>query len=353
MRMVSIQGRKCFGPGPQRLRQPQWLVSLSAAILFVGCAVSPPAIDTAIGSRSLDGQLVPFSSSTDLTVSGLVDEGLTYAKKGRGFEAEARLRQALYLAPGIESIRFNLAVVLERQGQFEEAIEILTELNQTNPESIDYHLALGHAIFDSENHGAAIPYYKEAFQLARSARNASRASSIARTISSALYQLGLEQESLCYSYEAYSQKPSGDEAFNHGRMLMSLGLVDSTDRFIARAIEDDKALKSRAAVLYISGLAKYALGEKEAAFKLLDRGLDFVAKEQSLGAELSAAWYVLRIETTHNTDDLGEKEKEAFEKIRDAALEFGKSNPRAYSYWPIEMITRMDKEVADREGEDE
>lgn len=328
---------------------------LRHAVLCVGisgCALPPPAIDTAVGSRDQGGTLVPFSSERDLTVSGLVDEGLGYAKKGRDFDAEIRFRQALHLVPDSDSIKFNLAIVLGRQGQDGESLRLLKDLSLGKPESIDYLIALGQTEAGAERYSEALKNYKAAFQLARSARNANRAAAIARTISTTLFQMGNEQESLCYSYEAYNQKPSGDEAFSHGRMTMSLGLYSATNDFMDRAIETDKSLKSRAAVLYISALAKYALGDLEAAFTLLDRALDFVNKEQSLGAELSAAWYVMRMEKNSDLSDLGDKEMEDFEKIRDAAFEFGDSNPRAFSYWPPPLVAALTKAIEAAKAEE-
>jgi tetratricopeptide (TPR) repeat protein len=324
-----------------------WFIAVA---LLCGCVFQKPAEDYAVGRRG--GEV--FIQKPELLVAGLVDDALNLYKKGRRFDAEQRLRQARFIAPESEKVLFNLAVVIGETDQADESIEILSRLIEKFPGNVEYKIALGHSLYADRRGAQAIDTYKEAFRLLKSVKNFARAQSLARTISSIAYELGREQEALCYSSEAYFLQPNPEEAFYHGRMLLSVNSLDAVVRFMKLAETADPSLKTKVGPNYVVGLAQYGLGQEKDGYDRMNVAVDVLSGDPILSAEVSAAWYIMRPDKTAEprpqgegnadqgtTEELSEKELEELKKIREAATEFARSNPRALQFWPPAVSARL------------
>jgi tetratricopeptide (TPR) repeat protein len=76
--------------------------------------------------------------------------------------AESQFRLALRTAPELVSARYNLALVLDRRGRFEEAATTLAELHAARPHDADIAFALGHAYFQQGAFDAAAEAFERA-----------------------------------------------------------------------------------------------------------------------------------------------------------------------------------------------
>ncbi len=83
------------------------------------------------------------------------NRGVRLLEEGRLEEAEAAFRDALAVAPGFHSARYNLALTLSRRGQLVEARTLLRELVDERPEDPDFLFALGHVLFQEGSFDAA------------------------------------------------------------------------------------------------------------------------------------------------------------------------------------------------------
>ncbi len=92
--------------------------------------------------------LVPYNEGVDL----LADDRLG--------EAQSRFRQALEIAPGLHSARYNLALVLLKRGKAEEALEHLDTLVAARPEAEDFAFARGNALFQTMRFQEAAAQFK-------------------------------------------------------------------------------------------------------------------------------------------------------------------------------------------------
>jgi tetratricopeptide (TPR) repeat protein len=77
------------------------------------------------------------------------NRGVQALAQDRLGEAERLFRLALETAPELPDARYNLALVLLRRGQAEEAVSILTALAGERPGDAEYRCALGNALFQS------------------------------------------------------------------------------------------------------------------------------------------------------------------------------------------------------------
>lgn len=74
-----------------------------------------------------------FGQSTDPRAAELVEESITLARQGDLEQAEAKLRQAVELAPDDFRIRFQLASTLAAQGRIEDAGPVFAEVVARDP----------------------------------------------------------------------------------------------------------------------------------------------------------------------------------------------------------------------------
>jgi len=172
-------------------------------------------------------QVVP---TREVKVAAFVREGMDLLERGRNMDAEMNLRRALYLSPDSQTVRRNLAVILGRQGLFEESEELLLGLLQENPASLSTVSSLAQIYFDQGDFDRARARYLELLKLSEDSElprvKDIRAETL-RSLAVLEFTVGNEDEALCFSGEAYSQAKGRDhERARHARLLNAIGLHD-------------------------------------------------------------------------------------------------------------------------------
>lgn len=188
---------------------------LKRLLLLLVCLVSCP-VSCAPPPQPLSNEFVP---NDELLTVGLVREGLGYAQAGRLIDAELKLRQAHYLAPSAKNIRVNLAIVLERNGLFDEARAILHKLIKENPSHLPYYTSLGQLEFMADNFKASTQAYNKAMQMALDRSEAAFAGNVARSLATINFKYGLEEDALCNSESALTFKQDMPELMRHTKLL--------------------------------------------------------------------------------------------------------------------------------------
>lgn len=278
----------------RRLRARCW--GVLAALALAACALPIAPEREMIGVREVAGAPQVFAARRELVAAGLVNEGMQLVKVNRYFDAEKRLRQALFLQPESEQVRFNLAVVLNQIGQPDEAREIMNELRVRQPRRPAYLVALADIVLSLGKPHQARTLLKEAFRLFSDAQNLAQAARVARSIANVDFELGYEQEALCYSYEAYSLAPGPEQLGWHARLLVAQNLHQTALDLITATLKLTPADGSSAPVQHALALARYAGGDSVGALAAEELALDLVSQSPDLGAELNAAWWVLQQE---------------------------------------------------------
>ncbi len=77
------------------------------------------------------------------------NEGVDLLAVDRLAEAQTRFEQALDIAPGLHSARYNLALVLLKRGKAQEALKHLDQLVTARPQAVDFAFARGNALFQT------------------------------------------------------------------------------------------------------------------------------------------------------------------------------------------------------------
>jgi tetratricopeptide (TPR) repeat protein len=77
------------------------------------------------------------------------NRGVQALAQDRLGEAERLFRLALATAPDLLDARYNLALVLLRRGQAEEAVSMLEALTESRPHDVEYRCARGNALFQT------------------------------------------------------------------------------------------------------------------------------------------------------------------------------------------------------------
>jgi tetratricopeptide (TPR) repeat protein len=288
----------------------------------------------------IDGEVKPFASPEELVISGLLVDAMGLAGATRYFEAEGRLRRALYLSPGNDKIRFNLALVLDQIGQSEEAVDILQELATRYPDRPEYRIGLGGALLSVGEKESSLRRFKEAFTIFKDNDNPARAAPLARSISNLAFGFGLEQEALCYSFEAMTLQPTDEQLGRHALLLVGFNLNDTVLKLVADSAVVDPALVRRALVQYAVALAHSSKGDFDKALDAITLGKDYLAKDPLLGAEFNTLEWLLRT----RTGAIGETEKaqETHEEFRQEVLDFRTISSPNLIFWPDVLRLELD-----------
>lgn len=271
-------------------------VGVLAALALAACALPIAPEREMIGVREVAGVPQVFAARRELVAAGLVNEAMQLVKVNRYFDAEKRLRQALFLQPENEQVQFNLALVLHQIGQPDEAREIMNELRVRQPRRPAYLVALADVALSLGEPQRARTLLKEAFRLYSDAQNLAQAARVARSIANVDFEVGYEQEALCYSYEAYSLAPGPEQLGWHARLLVAQNLHQTALDLIAATLKLTPADGSSAPVQHALALARYAGGDAVGALAAEELALDLVSQSPDLGAEINAAWWVLQQE---------------------------------------------------------
>ena len=266
---------------------------------LVACAI--PRDQSTFSVAPTGGAGDPFISSQQLMVAGLVSESLGYGTKGRFFEAEARLRKAAYLEPTNSNIAFNLAVVLIQTGNTAEAVEILGRLRGEGWNLPQVLMALADAANIDGRREEARSLLKEAFNIYKAAGNVAQAALVSRSISNIAFAEGLEQEALCYSYEALSLAKTPQQFGYHAGLLVGLNLFREAQEFITKAIAAHSAVGASPVVRQAWALAKYGLGDRAGALAQVEIAQEVLANDPEIGVEVNVMWWMLTQDTPVET----------------------------------------------------
>lgn len=320
-------------------------IALSLLIFLIGCALPPSEHESMVGR--LDG--VPFVKRDELEVAGLVDEALGFVKRNRFREAEIRLLRADYIRPQVDAVQFNLAAVLEKQGRYEEALEILKGLLERDQSSIQYRIAIGMALVGVRDYPAAIEQLKTSFRLANVQGDLIAATNISRTISVTAFNFGDQQTALCYSYEAAALSTKSEEFERHLRTLLMTANYQALIEQANAAIKGIKDWVKRPAIHYYLALARAGINDLKGAYESIKDAEDLKDQADGIQGELSAAYLVIRAQIP----DLQEQSKtealeEQLEAMRLAASEIYDTNQSLALYWPpnlYQQLARFAEEV--------
>ena len=299
----------------------------------------PSSSRTVVGTRVEDGVERPFASANELRTAGLVNEAMNLAASNRFFDAERSLRQARYLQPDNEQLKFNLAVVLSQVGQPEESQELLRELYAQRPERPAYAVALADTLIVLGRKGEARDLLKSAFRRFKDAGNYAQAARIARSISNVTFELGLEEESLCYSHEAYTLEPNAEQLGMHGVLLVAENLYPTAISTVQEAFKGNSGLSNSAPAQHALALARFAQGDYEGALAAEETALDFINQSPMLGAELNAAWWLMKQRTLK--DDESEDVLERLENMKPEVVDFRQVGGVALTMWPPSLRSAL------------
>jgi predicted Zn-dependent protease len=296
-----------------------------------------------IGTRLEDGIERPFSSAQELRTAGLVNEAMILVQNNRFFDAERSLRQAHFLQPGSDQLTFNLAVVLGQVGQPEEASQLLEALNRRKPGQPAYMVALADARIMLGDASRARELLKRVFRLFKDAQNYPRAARIARSISNVSFELGEEQEALCYSHEAYTLESSAEQLGWHARILIALNQFPAALRVLQESINANRGLASSASVQHALALVRFAEGDRDGALAAEEAALDFINQSPLLGAEVNAAWWVMKRQAVTDSED--EEISERLESMRIEIVDFVEKPSISITTWPASMRAALELEI--------
>jgi len=106
-----------------------------------------------------------LTHGADSSVLAHYNLGVVLDSQGKFEEAAAHYVQALRLNPGYADAHNNLGVFLSRQGKYEAAVAQCTEALRLNPGRADAHNNLGVVLFRQGKYAAAAAHYTEAVRL--------------------------------------------------------------------------------------------------------------------------------------------------------------------------------------------
>lgn len=311
-------------------------------VLLWGCAIAKNNADFSVGPTGQVGQ--DFRSSTELLVSGLVSESIGIASRGRLFDAEARLRKALALTPSSPTIKFNLAVVLGQQGHADEAVELLKELRMTQGDHPRYALAMADAYAGQRELEKARDQLKLAFEAFSQVQNWPQAALVARSIANLAFADGVEQEALCYSYEAFFLDQSAAQLGYHASMLVALNQFVVADTVIGEQLDLNPALGAVPRVHLARALARSALGNADGALREVEVAQDLSALDPEIGAETNVVWWLLQRQVTQTPEMLeNTKLQESLEGAFPEVLRLKDKPTYGMVGWPRSVHSLLDE----------
>ena len=201
------------------------IVQLALCSLSVSCVLTVLGTSGCALPEKVSEQT--FTSRTDLVAVQRAREGIYALSVNRFEEAEMKLRQALYLAPGAENIRLNLAAALEGTEQFKEADQLIAPFLIKDPTSLDYQLRKAHLEASKENYTEARGIYKTILATQEDKKQWTDAARTARNLKLLAVQTGSVEEALCYSSLSFLYQNDLSSAVEHIRFLFSFDHVES------------------------------------------------------------------------------------------------------------------------------
>lgn len=282
----------------------------------------------------------------ELLLSGLMVESVTWAGRGRLFDAEIQLRKAKWLAPDNAAVRFNLAVVLGQQGKLSEAESLIQALMEELGRRPDYLLVLADINRQAGQLDRARRLLKEAYGKYDDASNRREAAVLARSIANLAFVGGEEQEALCYSYEALRQRADSDQIGYHALLLLSLNRTSESHAFILEQVTTKRVVKESGFVQFVLALANLGIGDLGASSQAIKLSRQLSTARITYGDELEA----LQLIVSENRGDTSIVEEEAVRRQvrRQSEVEkFLEQSTYALLHWPISAQELLRKAVQD------
>lgn len=295
-----------------------------------------------------EGQRQSFVSSKEIQVVSLTREGLAYAKRGRMLDAELKLRQALYLAPDSIALKLNLAVVLDKQGGFEEAKALYLDLLEAKPESVQYRMGLAHLYFSQNDFSAAEKIYQDVYATGVERNDNSIIADAARSMAAMHFLVGAEEDAFCWSEIAFRASSGGEQLLRHARLLLGIGATSQSLELIEPLLRVDTA-NPRAIVMAAQGY--YDRHDNGEVRRVLER----LRYRQNLEPEVEFQKELLALLVEEKQAEKQEESKEEDEDQEDkaAVLDNDPLSGEIAIYWPLKMLNGIEKLVEDRSLEQE
>jgi Flp pilus assembly protein TadD len=251
-------------------------------------------------------------------------EGLAYFARGRMADAEFALREALYLKPDAQNIRFNLATVLKASQQFDESQQILEQLIAKFPADLEYRETFARMLFERGDLLESKRQFAAILDSATAKNDPARAARVSRTIAQLSFRVGDERTAVCASEEAYLWTRTEVEQMEHARLLMA---ANRTRALLQFAVSSGSA----GPILYYAQLAAYDVGDLKQAREFMLQQPMGQASDQALRTQL--AFLKLLV---------SEKEVAA-ETLEEKGLAALQGNSKANLLWPVKLYTAAQK----------
>lgn len=269
-----------------------------------------------------------FIPARDLDVVSLTREALRDAGRGRYADAELQLLQARSLAPQNRKLRLNLAVVLERQGRYEEAETVFRDLLAENSEYIPAWSGLARLYVSKEEYESARETFAviiDKLQTNRLGQDGPQKWELEqirgayRSLSALEFRLGNEEASACYSEDAIRVTPNPPltEKVRHARTLISIGRFADARTYLRDHVERGKPFE----LAHQLALAQYGLQEREAAFRICTDLLDQPAVPPEVESDCTWLAYLERGLEPVDEEELVELTESEIEELEEEKQE--------------------------------
>jgi len=328
---------------------PVLILALTA--LITGCAPPPPPY--------ANQRFVP---NDEVNVVSLVREGLYYFSRSRFPDADFRFRQALYIVPDADNIKFNLAVTLSNANSYGEAEEIFRSLLSKDPESSKVLAGMARMYLLKGEYPQAQAMYERGLGFAVKYKEYERAAKFARSLAVLHFKLGREQEARCYSEYAmnlYPPPPPSDVIYRHGKLLVALGQPKQAHALITSAAAQ-REVRSDPSLLNVLALAQLEQGNYAEALSLSELAQDVKTTDYSLGNALQLVRFAAKdmkaeaekAPAPGEDDEEAEQEAAAQRKLLEDTFNGKPLESGMALYWPLRLLEYLEHEQAELEQEE-
>lgn len=257
--MIAIFAAAAIWRFVESLRERRWKTTAILAIAFLALAVYSNIPRLAHTQRE--------------TAEDNFYEGLAYSKAGDVEKAVARFKAATSEQPNYAMAEQNLALMLERTGQPQQAMQILRNIVRDNPKSFMAHLIAGRTVLDFGHPALADTLFMQTLQL--------NPNSVEALVNLAHIQRigGDTTAALSLLRKALSLNPRAYKAYNQmGAVYMGLHLMPQAEQYFRKSYEinpyDASTLNNLSIVMANRGLLADAAAYIELAHKLEPEALN-------------------------------------------------------------------------------
>lgn len=317
---------------------------LAVVCLFLGACALPVDPD-AVNPH-------PFAARPDLEATALAREASGHFDSGRYIDAELKLRQSLYLVPGAQNVRLNLASALMHGGQFEEAERIYTDFQKKNPDVKEYMMFLAQLYYAKGDFAKAEELYGQALQKAIDGNDIRNAIIIARSLSVLEFRTGKNSDALCYSDLARTlSSNSVDELVRHTRLQVALGYNGSARDLLAAYFATAAGARDPR-VLHQLALAHIGLKNYQEALRLEGLAIDLSNVAPALLADINLVVYLIpKMDPTVTGVAAAAEETDRDEDKSFKITEYTTTAAQQL-YWPPRLVEAYRAELLQAENEE-